>query len=436
MKLHKSTSAHLVSFAARPRRRAVYPLRLVLTSLRSGGSVCPMSDSVTVTSRQSWFSRIGGAVAGVLFGIILFIGSFPLLIWNEGKAIARARTLDAGLKRVITVPATPLDTANDGKLIHLTGDTAAGGPATDPVFGISASAVKLRRNVEMYQWTEDKKSETKKSVGGSEETVTTYTYQKRWDSSLNKSSEFKKPDGHANPDQMPVKGSTFVAPGLTVGDFTLSASLIDMINDFHSLPVTKNTETQISADFSAPVTTLGEGFYFGENPKEPAIGDAKITFEVVDLGPISIVARQTGRTFEPYQIGGGLGSIELLRQGSVSAANMFASEQQMNAIFTWIIRFIGFIMMAIGVSLIAKPLAVIADFIPFFGSIANAGIGLLALIVALPLSLGTIALAWLAYRPLIGIPLFILAAASVFLGIRALLRKRAASLTPPKLPTA
>jgi hypothetical protein len=115
---------------------------------------------------------------------------------------------------------------------------------------------------------------------------------------------------------------------------------------------------------------------------------------------------------------------------------MFASEKQANAMFTWIIRLIGFIMMVIGVSLIAKPLAVIADFIPFLGSIAGAGIGLLALIIALPFSLGTIALAWLAYRPLIGIPLLILAAASVFLGIRALSRKRAASLVPPKLPTA
>jgi hypothetical protein len=395
-----------------------------------------MSDSVTVTSRQSWFSRIAAAVAGVVFGVILFIGSFPLLIWNEGNAINRARALDAGLKTVITVPATPLAAANDGKLIHLTGDTAARGPASDPVFGISANAVKLRRNVEMYQWTEDKRSATKKSLGGSEETVTTYTYQKRWNSSLINSSGFNKPDGHENPGQMPVKGGTFVAPGLSIGDFTLSESLIGMINDFHSLPVTKNTETQFFSDFTTPVATVDGGFYFGENPKEPAIGDAKITFEVVDLGPVSIVARQTGRNLERYQIGGSRGSIELLQQGSVSAANMFASEKQANAMFTWIIRLIGFIMMVIGVSLIAKPLAVIADFIPFLGSIAGAGIGLLALIIALPFSLGTIALAWLAYRPLIGIPLLILAAASVFLGIRALSRKRAASLVPPKLPTA
>jgi hypothetical protein len=45
-------------------------------------------------------------------------------------AITRARTLDSGIKNVISGTATPLDDANDGKLIHLTGDTAARGPAT------------------------------------------------------------------------------------------------------------------------------------------------------------------------------------------------------------------------------------------------------------------------------------------------------------------
>jgi hypothetical protein len=104
-----------------------------------------MSDAVTVTSPQSWFSRIGGAITGVLFGIILFIGSFALLIWNEGNAITRARTLDSGIKNVISVPATPLDAANVGKLIHLTGDTAARGPATSR--GSQTNRIRVHRTL-------------------------------------------------------------------------------------------------------------------------------------------------------------------------------------------------------------------------------------------------------------------------------------------------
>ncbi len=41
------------------------------------------------------------------------------------------------------------------------------------------------------------------------------------------------------------------------------------------------------------------------------------------------------------------------------------------------------------------------------------GTGLMSLLVALPLTLVTIALAWLFYRPLIGLPLLILAIVSI-----------------------
>src|SRR4051812_10644629 len=124
-------------------------------------------DSVTETTTQSWFSRIGGAIAGAVFGVILFFAAFPLLMWNEGRAIHREKTLQEGGKMVVSVAASPVDQANEGKLVHVTGDLSAGGPVTDKKFGITEKAIKLRRDVEMYQWTESKKSETKKNLGGS-----------------------------------------------------------------------------------------------------------------------------------------------------------------------------------------------------------------------------------------------------------------------------
>lgn len=37
------------------------------------------NDSFNTTTSTSWFGRIGNAVGGILFGIILFLGSFALL---------------------------------------------------------------------------------------------------------------------------------------------------------------------------------------------------------------------------------------------------------------------------------------------------------------------------------------------------------------------
>lgn len=37
------------------------------------------NDTVTTTTTQSWFSRIGSAIGGIVFGLILFLSSFVVL---------------------------------------------------------------------------------------------------------------------------------------------------------------------------------------------------------------------------------------------------------------------------------------------------------------------------------------------------------------------
>ncbi len=382
------------------------------------------NDSVSVTTNQSWFSRIGNAIAGVLVGIILFVAAFPLLTWNEGRAIKREKTLQEGSKSVVSIAPSPIVTANEGKLVHITGDATPDNAPMDPVFGISAPAIKLHRNVEMYQWTESKKDETKQKLGGGEETVTTYSYSKDWSSSLVDSSSFQKQEGHENPAELPVQSKTFQTDRVTVGAFTLPESLIAKIDDYQPLPVTAHTEASTALGDS--VKLANEGFYIGANPSQPAIGDVRVRFEVVNAGTVSIVARQVQDTFEPYQIAK-LGEIELLQIGTFSAENMFATETQNNAMLTWLLRLAGFVAMFIGLVLIAKPLSVIGSVIPFVGDVLGAGFGMIAFVIALPLTLATISIAWIAFRPLIGIPVLILAGVCIFLGARYIPRKKKAA---------
>ena len=72
-----------------------------------------------------------------------------------------------------------------------------------------------------------------------------------------------------------------------------------------------------------------------------------------------------------------------------------------------------------GFKLISAPLAVVADVLPIAGSIVGIGTGIVSFLLSAPLSLITIAVAWVFYRPLIGIPLLILAG----LGITFLIMK-------------
>ena len=42
-------------------------------------------DNFTEVTNDSWFGRLGNAIKGVVFGLLLFVVAFPLLFWNEGR---------------------------------------------------------------------------------------------------------------------------------------------------------------------------------------------------------------------------------------------------------------------------------------------------------------------------------------------------------------
>lgn len=383
------------------------------------------NDSYTEVTNQSWFGRIGGAIKGILVGLILFIAAFPLLFWNEGRSVKRYKTLKEGGGAVISVSAETVDTNNEGKLVHMTGTAVTEQTLTDPVFGISANALKLKRTVEMYQWEENSKSETKKKVGGGTETVTTYSYSKKWASRAINSGNFKRPDGHQNPGTMPYEEWTEYASPVTVGAFTLSPSLLGKVGRYQGLPVPADEPLPTELEEKASVSD--SGYYIGNDPASPQIGDVRIRFQVVNPTEISLMAKQVGNTFEPYKTSVG-GNIELLRDGVFTAEAMIEKAQQSNRILTWVLRLVGFLMMMIGLNMIFKPLSVVADVLPFLGSIVGAGTGIIAFLIALILSLVTIAIAWIFYRPLLAIG--IIAVVVVLIVLTRMKVKKAPAIPP------
>lgn len=142
-----------------------------------------MGDAMNVVTRTStsWFSRLGGALTGAIFGFILVIVAIVALLWNEGRSVATYESLVEGQSIVVSTDAARIDPALDGKLVHIESAVVPEADVVDADTGISASGViGLARKVEMYQWVEEKSSKTEKKLGGGEETVTTYTYSREW----------------------------------------------------------------------------------------------------------------------------------------------------------------------------------------------------------------------------------------------------------------
>src|SRR5258706_14700288 len=256
-------------------------------------------DSITETSSEGWLSRIGSAITGVLFGLVLFIAGFPLLFWNEGRAVTTAKSLAEGRGAVVTVTSDKVDAANEGKLVHTTGRAKTTETLADKDFDVSTNAIRLKRKVEMYQWKESSKSETKQKTGGGSETVTTYSYDKEWSSSPNDSSRFKQPAGHENPRAMKSAGAQWEASKVSLGAFTLSASQVASIGGEESLPVA--TGAKIPAVLGSGAVVNGGGFYAWSDAQATALGDQRGSFSRGGGADLTGVGEQARKSFEPYR---------------------------------------------------------------------------------------------------------------------------------------
>ena len=364
-----------------------------------------MSDSFTEVSTQGWFSRIGSSIKGILVGAVMAVVAVVVLFWNEGRAVKRHKTLQEGAGQVVSVANDKVDAANEGKLIHVTGMATTTETLKDDKFGVSVQGLKLRRNAEMFQWKETKKTEKETKLGGKEETRTTYSYSKVWSSSLINSAEFKKPGGHTNPGSMPVKSQNWQAQNVTLGAFTMSDALVGKIGTWEGITIAAGAE--MPAGVAGEIKVADGGYYIGADPGSPKVGDMKISFDKVMPAEVSVVSKQVKGSFEPYvsKVGGNL---ELLETGVQSAEAMFAAAEASNRMLTWILRLAGFVVMALGLSLILRPFRVVADVLPFAGTLVGMGIGFVSFIVAAIVSLVVIAVAWIFYRPILGISLLVL----------------------------
>jgi hypothetical protein len=394
-----------------------------------------MADTFTSTTSQSWFSRLFSSIKSVLVGLFLFVAAFPLLWWNESRAVRTARSLSEGAGAIVSSPAETIDSAKEGKLVHMSGPVTTEQPVVDAEFGVATQAVKLVRKVEMYQWVEEEKSETRKKLGGGEETVTTYTYEKKWADDRVDSSKFTHAEGHENP-EAPFASQTLVADPVMVGAHKLSEEQLGKLNTETAFPLPADAAAKLPADLQESVSVADGRFYAGADPSQPAVGDARVSYAVVKPAAVSLAAVQTGSSFSAYQAKEG-DSILLVQEGMHTAEQMFQKAQDDNAVLTWVLRAVGFVVMFLGILLVFRPIAVFADVIPLFGTMLGAGIGFFSFCGAVALSFITIAVAWVFVRPLIGITMVLLAIGFVFWLMRVGSRKKAARASgaaPPLAP--
>lgn len=376
-----------------------------------------MSESFSEVSSRSWFSRLTGAFGAIFTGILLVLAACGALFWNEGRAVKTERALGEGAGLVVSVSSSPVDAANDGKLVHISGSARVAGAPSDPLFlsiQTPENTVRLVRNVEMFQWKQTQSSETRKKLGGGEETVTTYNYVKEWTDKRYDSSTFKVPQGHTNP-QFAIPGNVATAERVSIGDFGFEGATLAGLGDRSDIladdAMLANLKARFGVDRSSSIS--GKYLFLGRNSATPEVGDMRISFIATTLGDASVIGKQQGSSIRSFETSNG-NTVFLTGKGQVSAKQMFDNAQSANSTMTWIWRAAGLLAMLIGFRLIFSIVGVVGDVIPFVGEVFRFATGLASLALTFVLGPMIIGIAWIAYRPLVGVIILLAGFAAAF----------------------
>lgn len=378
--------------------------------------------ATTIVTKTSWFSRIGSSFRNIFLGFLLVAVAIILLFWNEGRAVKTAQSLKEGASSVISVKIDKLNPQNEGKLVHFTGEARTPSILSDNEFGLSGSYLKLKRNVEVYQWIEESQSKTVEKLGGGTETTTTYTYKKDWDDTIIDSSSFQEAQTHQNPTSKKFDNAEWVAENVSIGAFNIPTDMINSLSSYESVSPTPEMLATLPYDIQEKLELVSSTIYYNTlDSTTPEIGDTRVTFEGISPQILSVIAAQKGKSLTPFKTSNGR-SLSFIQTGEASAQEMFKNAVEGNNMMTWIVRLLGLMLLFAGFRSILGLLPILAAVVPFVGKLVGMGMSLISGILTLTVGLTTIAIAWIFYRPLIGILLLAIAGAIFFVGIK--LRKK------------
>ena len=148
--------------------------------------------------------------------------------------------------------------------------------------------------------------------------------------------------------------------------------------------------------------------YFGRVPGSPEVGDVRVTFEKVVPAKVTVMAVVDGDTFKPYKAKNGK-RFQTLVMGKKSGDEIIEGEKEANKMILWALRILGVMLVIGGLKGIFGFLETILKVVPFVANIFGWGVGIVCTVIGIVWSLIVIAIAWLFYRPLLGISLLVLA---------------------------
>jgi hypothetical protein len=380
------------------------------------GTAPAQGDGFTATLKR--------APRQIAVGVVLVLATVAVGVLTETRGVERYTALDRSAETVISVGADRIDPSHEGALVHVRGGVQSTQELVDETFGVKVAALRLVRHVEVYAWEETKREEKRKNDKGEEETVTTYSYTKRFQATPADSSRFKEAESHKNPEKAAFTDQDFTAKDARLGAFVLPSEALGKLTKLE--PVRVSQDMLARSPHATKLRELEGAAFYGAEVQNPQVGDLRISYQMVRPQPVSVVAKQSGGTFVAYEPTPGVEPVFLVQAGEVESKSMFATAKDDTPMSSWLFRALGVLLGAVAFALVLLPFSERRPLLPGFAKAPRVSGVLVGLGLGVAAYAATMGGTWVSVRPAFAVPLFIVSLVSVVLSAMGAVRARKA----------
>ena len=269
-----------------------------------------------------------------IIGIILVLLGIATLIMALNRANTFETLINEARADVVAADYERVNSADEGKLVGVSGKLTAEGILSDNLIGIGRRTVMLRRVVETYQWSQSCDDACE--------------YVKPWHEGLIDSKDFGST--HGNPSEQKYESQDFIATDQKFGAYILPKTLIQKL----SYDTTLGPD-EIAELYHGDLKIFNEYLTNSADPSNPAIGDYRISYQYVKDKTITVIAQQKGDSFAEFRSSSKETFFEV-DEGSETAEEFINRFAQNNKGINWVLAGIGIILVIFGAALIYNSL--------------------------------------------------------------------------------
>eukprot|EP01059_Diplonema_ambulator_P033234 TRINITY_DN6861_c1_g1_i3.p1 TRINITY_DN6861_c1_g1~~TRINITY_DN6861_c1_g1_i3.p1 ORF type:complete len:482 (+),score=99.21 TRINITY_DN6861_c1_g1_i3:147-1592(+) len=394
-------------------------------------------------------SLVGVGVGVVLFGVSLFI-----LGWNEKRAVWTAQTIGYARDEYVQLNSCIPDSSYNNKLVAIEGCGAApsNGDVTTADYLVNIGYSQPSGDLAVmpavvFSWTRSSQQYVYHETESNKE----YSYDPRWESS---SETYKNPDMRFSPPSWPSYFNKLsrVSPKICIGSQDVNCDVTNGTSSFvldttsswggtEGARIGASENLVLNSTFSAKLNSatfnsvsicsgyMQTNVLNGQRCTPTAAsggnfqtdGDFRVQWNrrVKRAGDVvSALALQVqepdgtigfSQWQNPHHSSCSYCRIGRFQNGNATGDDILDDLESENKTLTWVLRFVGWIVCWVSLALIFGPISVVPTLVPcigdFLSELVKEIICAITCVIATSVSVLVIAIAWLAFRPAIGIPL-------------------------------